>query len=189
MRELARRTFTVDEYYRMAETGILSPEDRTELIEGEIIKMTPIGKRHAVCVYRLTALFTERLQHRAIVSVQNPIRIDSHTEPQPDVSLLRWRDDFYSGTPTHPGPQDVLLVIEVADTSVEYDRSVKIPMYGKANIPDAWLIDQAKDTIEIFSQPLNGIYQHTHKAQHGDTITVLGITVTVDEILGQKGGE
>lgn len=114
---LLRRSFTVEEYYRMAQAGILTEDDRVELIEGEIIKMTPLGSRHAACVDRLTQLFSARIRGQAIVRVQNPIRLSERSEPQPDLALLRFRPDFYATA--HPGPQDVLMVVEVAETSVD----------------------------------------------------------------------
>lgn len=138
--QLLKRLFTVAEYHRMAEAGILGEDDRVELIEGEIVGMTPISSRHAGQVNRLVRLFTQRLGGRAILSVQNPIRLGEHSEPQPDVALLRPRPDFYATA--HPGSEDVLLVIEVADlsacdaqagTSAAYDREVKPPsMRGRA---------------------------------------------------------
>src|SRR5262245_37141744 len=114
--QVSRRLFTVDEYYQMAQAGILHEDDRVELIEGEIIETAAIGSRHAACVDRLNQLFSGRVAGRAIVRVQNPIRLSQRSEPQPDLALLRPRADFYATG--HPGPQDVLLVVEVADTSV-----------------------------------------------------------------------
>jgi Uma2 family endonuclease len=131
-----RRRFTVDEYYCMAEAGILHEDDRVELIEGDIIAMAAIGNRHMSCVKRLNRLFNERLGRRVVVSVQDPIRLSRRTEPQPDVALLRPRDDFYA--PGHPGPDDVLLVVEVVDTSLPYDRR-KLRLYARAGIPCVWL--------------------------------------------------
>jgi len=123
-----KRLFNVDEYHRMAATGVLSESDRVELIGGEILEMSPIGRRHAACVDRLTRLLVIRLGETAIVRVQNPIALGQHSEPQPDVSLLRPRDDFYASG--HPSPEDVLLVIEVCETSIDYDRDIKLPEYA-----------------------------------------------------------
>jgi len=122
---LVRHRFTVEEYHRMGQAGILSEDDRVELIEGEIVEMAPVGSRHAACVKRLNALLSRRAGGRALVSVQDPIRLGEHSEPQPDLALLKPREDFYAAA--HPGPEDVLLVIEVAETSLEYDREVKLP--------------------------------------------------------------
>src|SRR5438552_12280642 len=141
--EVRRRRFTVEEYHRMAEAGILSEDDRVELIEGEIVQMSPIGPRHSACVDRLNALFTSRLRRRAIVRVQNPIVLSRWTEPQPDLTLLRPRADFYAER--HPGPADVLLAVEVAETSGVYDRGTKLALYARARIPEVWLVDVRGD--------------------------------------------
>src|SRR5215216_3171381 len=122
--QVTRHRFTVAEYERMGEIGIFSEDERVELVCGEIIEMSPIGERHAACVGLLTQLITLLLQRSAIVWVQNPIRLDDHSEPQPDVAVLKPRADFYRHA--HPGPEDILLVIEVSDTTPEYDRRVKV---------------------------------------------------------------
>ncbi len=130
---LLKRLFTIEEYHKMAQAGILTEDDRAELIEGEIVEMAPIGSRHAACVARLTALLS-RVQDRAILWVQNPIRLGEHSEPQPDVALLSLRPDFYAQA--HPGPQDVLLLVEVAETSPGDDREVKLFLYARAAISE-----------------------------------------------------
>src|SRR5688572_13415266 len=121
--QVNRHSFTVAEYERMGRFGIFSEDERVELVCGEIIKMSPIGERHAACVDFLTQLITLRLRHSAIVRVQNPVQLDDYSEPQPDIAVLKPRDDFYNGA--HPRPEDVLLVIEVSDTTLEYDRKLK----------------------------------------------------------------
>src|SRR5262245_57646223 len=134
---LEKRTFTVDEYHRMGAAGIFSEEERVELIEGEIITMSPIGTAHAACVNRLTALLIRKLGSRAIVSIQNPVRLNNRSEPQPDIVILKPRVDFYaSATPT---PKDVILAIEVSDTTVRYDRSIKVPLYARTKVPEVWI--------------------------------------------------
>ncbi len=120
----------------MAEVGLLSEDSRVELIEGEIIEMSPIGSTHGGTVNRSSKLLHRELDDIAIVSVQNPVHIDDFSEPQPDLALLKPRKDFYSNS--HPTPEDVLVVIEVADASVYYDRNVKPPLYARAGIPEAW---------------------------------------------------
>ena len=127
--ELRRYRFTTTEYDRMAEAGVLGEDDRVELIEGEILEMSPMGRRHAACVDRLTRLLVRGVGDAAIVRVQNPIVLSDHNEPQPDLALLRPRVDFY--TAEHPGPEDALLVVEVSDSSVEYDRQIKVPLYAQ----------------------------------------------------------
>ncbi|MGC9328768.1 MAG: Uma2 family endonuclease [Candidatus Hinthialibacter sp.] len=164
-----KRLFNVEEYYRMAEARILREDDRVELIEGEIIEMTPIGSRHAGCVRFLDNVLTHILKEKAQVSTQNPIRIDEWSEPQPDIALLKPRDDFYRSR--HPSASDILLVIEVADTSVHYDRENKIPLYGRAGIPEAWFVDLERQTIEQFSQPSKEGYQNSQILQTGQTIS------------------
>lgn len=182
--QLAKRWFSVDEYYRMAEAGILTEDDRVELIEGEIIEMSPIGSRHAACVNRLNTLLNRQLEQAATVSIQNPVRIDDFSEPEPDIALLRPREDFYAGE--HPSPSDVLLVVEVADTSVEYDRNIKLPLYARASIPEVWLVNLPQATIEIYQQPLNGTYREIHLVKHGESLVsqVANLTLEADDILG-----
>ena len=149
--QILKRLFTVEEYHRMAQAGILGEDDRVELIEGEIVEMTPIGSKHASTVNRINRLFFERLGGRAIISVQNPIRLGEYSEPQPDVSLLRPREDFYASS--HPGPEDVLLLVEVSETSAEYDREVKLPLYARFGIPEVWLVNPEGKAIEVYRDP------------------------------------
>lgn len=146
--QVVARRFSADEYHRMAEARILREDDRVELLDGEVVEMAPIGSRHAACVTRLNATLSRRLAGRALVNVQNPIRLGEHSEPQPDIALLRTRADFYAHA--HPTPEDVLLVVEVAETSEEYDREVKVPLYARWGIPEVWLVDLANQTIEVY---------------------------------------
>jgi len=149
--QVLRRRFTVAEYYLMAKVGILHEDDRVELIEGEIVEMAPIGRYHASSVDRLTRVLSQGVGQRVILRVQSPIHLGEHSEPQPDISLLRPKDDFYASG--HPGPEDVLLLIEVADTTAEYDRQVKIPLYARAGIGEVWLVDLTQDQVEVYRQP------------------------------------
>jgi len=155
--QVPKRLFTVDEYYRMAEAGLFSEDDRLELIEGEVVEMSPIGSRHAACVDRLNRLFSTQVGGRAIVRVQSPIRLGRYSEPQPDLALLQPRDDFYAQA--HPEPEDVLLVVEVAGTSAAYDREVKIPLYARSGIPEVWLVDLEAGQVEIYRKPSPNGYQ------------------------------
>lgn len=169
----------------MAEVGILSEDDRVELIEGEIVKMSPIGSRHAACVDRLNRLLNRLTDLSAIVRVQSPILLNGNSEPEPDISLLRSRDDFYTGG--HPMPDDVLLLIEVADTSVERDLETKLPLYARAGIPEAWLVNLTAETIEVNSRPDSGEYRETVRVKRGETVTsrtIPGLEVAADDILG-----
>src|SRR5437870_3088480 len=148
--EYARRRFTVDEYHKMGEAGILDEDDRVELLDGEIVQMSPINVPHAVCVDRLNMLFAPALVGRGIVRVQAPIYIDEINEPQPDVILLKLAD-YLSRQPQHPGPDDILLLIEVADSTVGADRRQKMPRYARAGIAEVWLVNIPKHAIEVYS--------------------------------------
>ncbi len=186
---LKRRRFTIDEYHRMGETGILSEDDRVELIEGEIIEMTPIGTRHASTVARADHLSSSRLGQRAIAWVQNPIDLPAEdSEPQPDVTLLRPRSDFYARF--HPGAGDVVLLVEVMDTSVERDRRVKLPVYARAVIREVWLVDLTTDCIELHRQPAPEGFRDVRLHQRGDTLRIDAfpdVAFGVDELLGPEG--
>ena len=149
--ERARRLFTVDEYHRMAEAGVFGPEERVELIEGEILEMSPIGPRHAGCVINANRLFVTRLGNRAVVSPQNPVVIRPRSEPQPDLLLLRPRAVSYSRE--HPAPVDVLLAVEVADTTVRFDRLVKARLYARAAIAEFWLLLTQDHALEAYRAP------------------------------------
>jgi len=177
--------FNVEEYYRMAEVGLLSEDDRVELIEGEIIEMSPIGSTHGGTVNRSSTFLNRELAGIVIVSVQNPVRLDDFSEPQPDIALLKPRKDFYSKT--HPTAEDVLVVIEVADTSLAYDRNIKLPLYARAGIPESWLIVPAKEVIEIHSQPKNGKYQKTQRLKRGKALvspTIPSLSCKVEDLIG-----
>lgn len=183
--QIAKRWFSVDEYYRMAKAGILTEADRVELIEGEIIEMSPIGSGHAGCVKRLVALLSGQIGQDAVLSVQDPISIDEFSEPQPDIALVRPRADFYSEG--HPKASDVLLLIEVADTSVEYDRNVKLPLYAKARVPEVWLVNLPQETIEIYRQPLDKSYREVRLVKRGESIeseAVSELKLEAEKILG-----
>ena len=181
----ARRLFTVDEYYRMAETGILGEDDRVELIEGEIVRMSPIGPRHSGAVIRLNTLFSQRLAGSIMLSPQNPVRLGQRSEPQPDVVLLRPRADFYAST--HPTPEDILLVIEVADSSVEYDLGRKARLYARHAIPELWVLDQRDDRLVVSRDPTPRGYATVQALDRGQSISPLAfpeVTFTVQELLG-----
>lgn len=183
--QVARRHFTVAEYYRMAAAGIFSEDDRVELIEGEVLEMSPIGIRHASCVNRLNTLFNQRAGQAAIVSVQNPIHLDDYSEPQPDIALLKPRSDFYAQR--HPNLDEILLITEVADTSVAYDRNIKIPLYARAEIPEVWLVDLSDEAVEVYAQPSAGAYRQLRRLRRGETLQSAGIpalALEVDELLG-----
>lgn len=151
-----RHWLTVDDYYRMAEVGILDPEARVELIEGEIIDMAPPGSPHAATVHYLTEVFVRAVEGSATVLVQNPVRLSKYSEPQPDVALLRRRGDFYRER--HPQPADVLLIVEVAASSLRFDRRKKVPLYARHEIPEMWLVDVDGRRFVRYRAPQHGSY-------------------------------
>jgi len=183
--ETTRKLFTVQDYYRMAEVGILTDQDRVELIEGEVIEMSPIGKRHAMTVNRATMLFARGIGDKAVVSIQNAAHLDDYNEPQPDVVLIRPREGFY-GT-GHPEPEDVLLLIEVAESSLRFDRKVKLPIYARSGIPEVWIVDLNTDVIHIFRNPKEGNYLDLTSKGRGEALSVEAFpdfSIRVDELLG-----
>lgn len=160
-------------------------DDRVELIEGEIIEMNPIGSRHAACVGRLTEILGRSINGNAIVWVQNPVQVNDYSEPLPDVALLKRRADFYAQA--NPQPADVLLIVEVADSSVEYDHEIKIPLYAAVGIVEVWLVNITKEIIEVYRQPVNGIYQEVGLVRRGESIAVQSLPnakVDVNDVLG-----
>ncbi|MBV9280113.1 MAG: Uma2 family endonuclease [Chloroflexi bacterium] len=182
---VTRRRFTADEYHQMAEAGILLEDDRVELIEGEIVEMSPIGRHHASAVNRLTNLFVPTFADVAIVSVQNPIRLSDDTEPQPDLTLLRPRSDFYDAG--HPGPEDILLVVEVADTSVAYDRGLKIPLYWRSGIAESWLIDLTRGTVTVYGDVGPSGYGTSREVRRGEQLAPLAFPDRVLAIADMLG--
>ena len=186
--ELQRRRFTADEYHRMAETGVLRADDRVELVDGEIVEMTPIGSRHAACVDRVMVLLQRCAEGRGILRVQGPIRLDDHSEPQPDLSILKSQADFYASA--HPGPGDVILVVEVADASLRYDRDIKVTLYARARIPETWLVDLQMERVEVFTQPTPQGYRASRQIRRGEQLISEALptaSLLVDEMLGALG--
>lgn len=183
--QVMKHRFTVEEYHRMGAAGIFSEDDRVELIEGEIVEMSPIGSRHAACVDRLNHLFSQRAGERTIVRVQNPIRLSGHSEPQPDLALLRPRLNFYAHA--HPSPEDVLLVVEVAETLADYDREVKVPLSARAGIPEVWLAELDAEKIEVYRQPGPHGYQEVQTVRRGQQLFPQAfpeLALASDDILG-----
>ena len=177
--------FTVEMYHRLGELGILDEDDRVELLDGQIVEMTPIGGRHAACVYRLSNLLARRLGTDAGVSTQNPLVLAERWEPQPDLAVLRRPPDA-SGA-WLPTAQDVLLIVEVADRSHEHDRDVKVPRYAAAGIPEVWLVDLEEDRVALYREPGPTGYGDVRMVTRGSTLRPLLLpeaAVTADEILG-----
>lgn len=182
---IPHKLFTVNDYEQMIRVGILKEDDRVELLKGEIVEMAPIGLRHAACVARLEHLLHEQLGRRAIVWVQNPIRLPNDSMPEPDVALLKWRDDFY--TESRPTPDDVLLLVEVADTSLLSDRAAKVPIYADAGIRLLWLVNLAEDLVEGYSNPAGDRYTDRWQLSRNGSLTLPfdpGIILQVADILG-----
>ena len=183
--QVTRHSFTVAEYRRMGEVGIFSEDDRVELVCGEVIEMSPIGTRHAACVDAFAELLRDQLGRSVIVRVQNPIQLDNHSEPQPDISVLKRRDDFYRGG--HPKPEDVLLVIEVSDTTLEYDRRVKAPLYARAGVPEVWVVNLVDELVETYADPAGGSYQDVGSYARGEELqshTLAPLRLSVSKVLG-----
>lgn len=179
-----RHRFTLDEYHRLGEMGLFSEDDRVELVDGEIIEMTPIGLRHAACVKRFNALLSHQVGTRSILSIQDPLRV-LDSEPVPDLAILRYRDDFYAGKAA--AAEDALLVIEVADSSLHYDQTVKAPLYAQAGIPELWVIDLNDNLIWVYLEPSDKGYLSIKAHQRGSSITpqaFADIPLNVNDILG-----
>lgn len=178
--------FTIDDYHRLAEAGIIDPDARTELIDGQIVQMSAIGRKHVACVNRLESLLREQLPRRAaIISIQNPIDIVPHHEPEPDVVVARFQDDYYEQA--LPTPEDVLFIIEVADSSLAFDRGTKLPVYAAAGIPEAWLVDIPGGAVERHTDPAEGRYRLIVRAERGQVLesTVLpNVKLVVADVLG-----
>ncbi|MGH8934405.1 MAG: Uma2 family endonuclease [Egibacteraceae bacterium] len=180
-----RWRFTVDEYERMGQVGIFGEDDRVELLDGEIVNMTPIGPLHAGTVNYLAELLFRRPAGRAIVIVQNPLRLAPYSEPQPDIVVARRRDDYYRLG--HPTAGDILLAIEVSDSSLRTDRKIKVPLYAYAGVPELWLADLAGRAVTVHTEPRNGAYAQVRTAHPGESLTpcmIPDLTVAVSEIFG-----
>jgi Uma2 family endonuclease len=183
-----RRLFDVDEYYRMAEVGILKPDERVELIEGEILVMSPIGRRHISAVMRLTKLCVLQFVGLAEVSIQNPVRLRPRVEPEPDLAVLRLHPDEpvpYAGA--HPGPEDVLLIVEVAWSSLTYDLGEKSALYARYGVPELWIVDLTQDRLLIHREPTADGYARVVELPRGESISPIAfpdLSFTADEILG-----
>ncbi len=179
-----RKKFTVEEYYQLGEVGIIGADERTELIDGDIVYMAPMGSRHGGCIARLLEIFFDALGKRATVTSQTPVRLNGQFEPQPDLLILKRRADFY--TESHPQPQDVYLLIEVADTSIDDDRNVKSVLYARAGIIELWIVNIPAELVEVYRTPSANGYESIQQFRRGDTISPLAfrdVAIAVDEIL------
>jgi Uma2 family endonuclease len=167
---VARRLFTRREYHLMGEVGILTPNDRVELIKGEIVKMSPQGRRHRAFIDNLTHLLDSRLAGRAIVSIQMPVVLSDDTEPEPDLQVLRRGQVPYKEREPHA--DDVILVVEVAETSLAYDRSTKLRLYAEAGIAEYWVIDCAAESVEVHRTPDGGRYREVSRVSGQTTVSL-----------------
>ena len=183
VREPVRHLLTIHDFHRMGEAGILGDDDRIELIEGELIDMAPIGSHHAGTVIRLTSLFNRALAGRAILSPQNPVMLADRSEPQPDIAILRNRADYY--TDSHPASEDVLLIVEVADTTLSYDREIKIPLYARHGIPEAWLMDLSARSLEVHRRPTAQGFRELLRPEDSESVTLArlpDVSITVADL-------
>ena len=183
--QLTRHPFTVDDYHAMVVAGALKEDDRVELIEGEIVDMTPIGLRHAAAVNILTRWLVVGCGTRAIVQVQGPMQIGSESEPQPDLVALRPQANFYRSQAATP--DDVLLLIEVADSSLQYDRAVKLPLYARAGVQEFGLVDLVRDEVHMHREPTPEGFRHIERRGRGSRLEPLAfpdLVLPVDELLG-----
>lgn len=181
----AHYRFTRAEYHKMAKAGILHEDSPVELIDGEILEMSPIGRRHKACVDRFTRVFVQDLGDSAIVRVQSSIVLSEHTEPEPDIVLLHPRADFYADA--DETPSDIFLIVEVADTSETYDRRTKGPLYARYGIPELWIADVNLERVTSYRDPGPNGYATTRVFRRGETISPVAfpdLTVAVDSIFG-----
>ena len=182
--EVHRHLTDITEWHKMGEAGIFSPESRLELINGEILEMSPIGSNHASHVKRLLRCFSKKIAEQAILSVQDPLQLNDLSEPEPDLILLRPEPTFYNLN--HPTASDVLLLVEVADSSLEYDLNHKLRLYALHNIPEYWLLNLNDSCLEVYRRPQGETYEEKTTLRSGDSITLLqlpDLTVNVGDIL------
>lgn len=177
MVKLAKRLLSVEDYHLMAKVGIL-PERGIELVNGEILETSPIGSKHAALVDKIKDLIVAQLQRSVIVRAQNPIEISNNSEPEPDIVVVKYKEDYYAEK--HPQPEDVFLLIEVADSSLGYDQEIKLPLYAKAGIPEYWIINLEANRIEAYRKPGKEVYKFSEIAEVGDTIKAEFIDFTIE---------
>jgi Uma2 family endonuclease len=178
-----RLRFTVDEYYRMIELGLLKDYGKAEIMEGELIKKMTIGDRHAAVVNSLTRFFVKNVSDDVLVSVQNPVRLSDYNEPEPDIALADLRK--YDGK-RHRQPAEIILIVEVSDSTLKYDRDVKLALYAEAEIPEVWIVNLPNDIIEVHQKPCVGIYQLAKIFKRGEILSseiLPELSIALDKIL------
>ena len=181
--QVKRRPLTVAAWHLLAEAGMFGENDRIELLNGEMIERSPIGSRHAGHVNLLQRILGKALIDPSLmVVVQNPIALGDYSEPQPDISVLRFREDYYAQA--HPRPEDVLLLIEVSDSTMEFDREIKLPLYAAALISEVWLLNLQEQQLEIYQAPSGGSYTEVQRHSASDPVPLEGLIsgVTVGEL-------
>lgn len=180
-----RLRFSVDEYYKMIELGMLKDYEKAEIIEGELIQKMPIGKKHAACVEKLNELLRDKLGKSVSLRNQQPVKFDDYNEPEPDLAILKRREDFYSkATPT---PKDVLILIEVSDATLKYDRDKKLPLYAEAEVKEVWIVNLQNEIVEVHTRPSVGLYQIVKIYSRSEVVKseiLPNLDVKVDQILG-----
>jgi Uma2 family endonuclease len=182
---IVRKRFRVDEFQKMVKAGILPEESGWEVIDGYLVDKMTIGSRHASITKRLNRILTRLLSEKTIISVQDPVQLDAYNEPEPDIAVLKLRDDFYSAS--HPTPNDALLLIEVSDTTIEYDRETKKNLYARFEIQELWIVNLSENTVEAYSQPKNGSYRLVRILESGEIVkssSIENLEMSVKEILG-----
>jgi Uma2 family endonuclease len=182
--EPGKRRFTVDEFYKMGAIGILDDGNRTELVDGEVVEMSPMGPRHAAAVNRVSSRLGHLLDGKALVRVRMPVRLNAYNEPQPDIAFVKARRDFYDLR--HPGPADVLAVLEISDTTLDYDRDVKLGVYAAVRIPECWVLDIAGSALLVFRGPSRGDYKTFLRFGPGECVAMLAfpdIEIAVSDLL------
>ena len=180
-----RHAFTIDEWHRMGVAGLFGDNARVELLDGEVIEMAPIGSRHGGCVNRLNRLLVTRLGERAVVAPQNPVVLDEISEPQPDIAVLAPRDDIYSRS--HATPAEILLLIEVADSSLTFDRGRKASYYAASGVAETWVVDLEGEQVLLMRSPGSDRYEDVRGLGRGDRLDIEalpGVVFTVDDVLG-----
>lgn len=179
---MTRHRFSVEDFHRMVEAGILSEDDRVELLEGEVVELSPVGKRHMAAVKKLMdAFFPLQARRQALLQVQDPLRLSPDTEPQPDLAILRFRKDFYAGK--IPEAEDALLVIEVAESSLDYDLKVKLPLYAAGGVPEVWVVDLTGRWVLVHRNPEGRAYREAEALGPGETLAFLGVQIPLEELL------
>jgi Uma2 family endonuclease len=183
--EIIKRRFTADDYQRMGQTGILSEDDRVELIDGEVVAMSPIGPRHSATIDRMNRSLVMIAGARAIVRVQSSVRLNRYNEPEPDIVLLRPQADFYESRMA--GPADILLIIEVAESSIDYDREMKATLYAASSVPEYWLVDLNVNRLSCYSDPSGTTYRMLRHPDRGESVAPALLPecpIPVDVLLG-----